>query len=87
MSLIDKQTKKQIMENVLETVEFTKLSLNYKEFDALYMSILTRIERIENLIKNWQEFPSNDSELFIIKYSEEKQMLENLGKKLLNFNN
>ena len=74
------------MENLLETVEFTKLSLNYKEFDALYMATLTRIERIENLIKNWQQFPSNDSESFIVKYSEEKELLQNLGKKLLNFN-
>lgn len=73
------------MENALQN--FTELSLSYQEFDALYMAILTRIERIENLIKNWKEFPSNDSETFIIKYSEEKQMLENLGKKLLNFNN
>lgn len=72
------------MENALQN--FTELSLSYQEFDALYMAILTRIERIEILIKNWKELPSNDSETLIIKYSEEKQMLENLGEKLLNFN-
>jgi hypothetical protein len=74
------------MENLLETQNFTELPLSYKEYDTLYMAILTRIGRIENLIKTWQDFPSNDSELFIKQYSEEKDLLDKLGKKLLSFN-
>ena len=74
------------MENVLENQNFTGLSLSYQEFDALYMATLTRIERINSLIKGWESFPSDDSENLITKYSEEKLMLQKLGEKLLSFN-
>lgn len=74
------------MENLLENQNFTELSLSYKEFDALYMATLTRIERINGLIKGWESFPSDGSENLITEYSEEKLILEKLGEKLLSFN-
>lgn len=74
------------MENLLESQNFTELSLNYQEFDALYMATLTRIERINSLIETWESFPSDDSDALKTKYSEEKLMLQKLGEKLLSFN-
>ena len=70
------------MENVLEN--FKNVPLNYKEINVIHLAILSRINTIEKLLKMWEDYPTDNSDLLAKAYNEDLVLLQSLEQKFIN---
>jgi len=70
------------MENVLETLQ--TVELNYYEITVIHSAILSRINTIEKLLKSWEDYKTDNSDLLIHTYSQDMELLKSLEKKFIN---
>ena len=70
------------MENVLETLQTIKL--NYYEITVIHTAILSRINIVEKLIKSWEDYRTDNSDLLIETYNQDLKLLKILERKFIN---
>jgi hypothetical protein len=70
------------MENVLETLQ--TIELNYYEITVIHTAILSRINIVEKLIKSWEDYRTDNSDLLIETYNQDLKLLKVLERKFIN---
>lgn len=70
------------MENVLETLQ--TIELNYYEITVIHTAILSRINIVEKLIKSWEDYRTDNSDLLIETYNQDLKLLKILERKFIN---
>jgi hypothetical protein len=70
------------MEKVLENLK--NVPLNYREINVIHLAILSRINTIKKLLKSWEDYPTDNSDLLIESYNEDMVLLQSLEQKFIN---
>ena len=70
------------MEKVLENLK--NVPLNYREINLVHLAIVSRINTIKKLIKSWEDYPDEHSDLLIKSYNEDLELLQSLEQKFFN---
>lgn len=70
------------MQSVLENLK--NVPLNYREINVIHLAILSRINTIEKLIKSWEDYPTENSDLLAKAYNDDLVLLQSLEQKFIN---